>query len=166
MHEKQLRRLFCFLVFQHESVDEHTVASILETLSENNRLYPETFENGINSLNVGTIAELVGERHQILKGELRRIKTYRNKLMHGQLTGRKLSSRTLENDVQTVTEWIVALSNGAQSRFGYDGITRNTFRAAKASANLAVNQYPFSDAEGFKSWLTSLTRSGCGATVR
>jgi hypothetical protein len=118
-HEKQLRRLFCFLVFQHASV--------------------------------------VGDRYSELSVELDRIRAYRNKLMHGQITGQRISSLTIERDVKILVDWIVALAAGANLRFGYDGITRNTYRAAKESSKIAVSSYPFTNSDEFKKWLTKLT---------
>jgi hypothetical protein len=157
-YEKQLRRLFCFLVFQHSSVNETNLEEMIEVLSNNRHLYPETFQKGINQLNNGTVADLVGDRYEELAAELSRIKEYRNKLMHGQVTGQKIQSRTLEKDVRTLVDWIAALAAGADQRFGYDGIKRNTYRAAKESSKIEVSSYPFNNSDEFKKWLTKLTR--------
>jgi hypothetical protein len=81
-YEKQLRRLFCFLVFQHASVDKENLEDMVEAISGNNRLYPETFQKGINQLNNGNVADLVGDRYSKLSAELTRIRAYRNKLIH------------------------------------------------------------------------------------
>jgi hypothetical protein len=156
-HEKQLRRLFCFLVFQHASVDKENLEDMVEAISGNNRLYPETFQKGINQLNNGNVADLVGDRYSELSVELDRIRAYRNKLMHGQITGQRISSLTIERDVKILVDWIVALAAGANLRFGYDGITRNTYRAAKESSKIAVSSYPFTNSDEFKKWLTKLT---------
>jgi hypothetical protein len=156
-YEKQLRRLFCFLVFQHASVDKENLEDMVEAISGNNRLYPETFQKGINQLNNGNVADLVGDRYSKLSAELTRIRAYRNKLMHGQITGQRISSRTLERDVHILVDWIAALAAGASQRFGYDGISRNTYRAAKESSKIAISSYPFTNSDEFKIWLTTLT---------
>jgi hypothetical protein len=156
-HEKQLRRLFCFLVFQYVSVDKENLEDMVEAISGNNRLYPETFLKGINQLINGNVAELFGDRYSELSVELACIRAYRNKLMHGQITGQRVSSRTLERDLHILVDWIAALAAGANQRFGYDGITRNTYRAAKASSMIAVSSYPFTNSDEFKKWLTTLT---------
>ena len=39
-YEKQLRRLFSFLVYQHPPLNQTTVESIVSALVANNRLYP------------------------------------------------------------------------------------------------------------------------------
>lgn len=152
-YEKQLRRLFCFLVFQHPSITEKTINSVISVMAQNNSLYPETFIRGIRALGVMSVPALVGQNHSQLSAEVARIKKYRNKLMHGQATGLSIQSAQLERDVKWMVRWIAELAAGADAAFGYDGLRRNTFRAAKASANIAVATYPFSSATTFGTWL-------------
>ena len=49
-YEKQLRRLFCFLVFQHPRVDRDCVDKMVAALVQNNRLYPDTLMRAIEEL--------------------------------------------------------------------------------------------------------------------
>ncbi len=49
-YEKQLRRLFCFLVFQHPSINEQTIDSAITALVDNRRLNPRTFMAAIKAL--------------------------------------------------------------------------------------------------------------------
>jgi len=157
-YEKQLRRLFCFLVFQHPAITENTAEDVVAALAANNKLYPETFEKGIEALKVSKVSDLIGHEYDELKGEMKRIKSYRNKLMHGQITGKKITSREIERDVHLLVRWISALAAGAQQKFGYDGITRNTYRVAKATAHVAVDEFPFQTAGEFKDWLGALAK--------
>ena len=46
-YEKQLRRLFCYLVYQHPEITTSTIKHIMLAMADNNRLYPQTFINGI-----------------------------------------------------------------------------------------------------------------------
>ena len=55
-----------------------------------------------------------------------------------------------------IISWVTALANAAEVAFGYDGLKRNTYVAAKATANLHVQQYPFSTPAQLKTWLSSL----------
>jgi hypothetical protein len=155
-YEKQLRRLFCFLVFQHPSVTEKTINSVISVMAQNNSLYPETFIRGIRALGVTAVPGLIGQNHSQLATEVARIKKYRNKLMHGQATGLAIQSAQLERDVKWIVQWITELAVGAEAAFGYDGLKRNTFRAAKASAKIAVATYPFSSASTFGAWLRAV----------
>ena len=40
-YEKQLRRLFCFLVYQQPKVTANTINSVIGVLAQNNNLYPK-----------------------------------------------------------------------------------------------------------------------------
>lgn len=152
-YEKQLRRLFCFLVFQHPNITEKTITSVISAMARNSDLYPKTFIRGIRALGVTPVPALFGQNYSRLSGEVARIKRYRNKLMHGQVTGLSIQSSQLERDVKWIVQWISELAIGAEVAFGYDGLRRKTFTAAKESANIAVATYPFLSATTFGDWL-------------
>lgn len=155
-YEKQLRRLFCFLVYQHPKTTANTINSVITVLAQNNKLYPETFIRGIAALGVKSVPALVGPQHTHLTAEVQRIKKYRNKLMHGQATGQSIQSAQLERDVKHLVAWIEALASGADKEFGYDGLRRNTFREAKAGPNIAVAKFPFATNADFATWLKAI----------
>ncbi|MBI5463046.1 MAG: hypothetical protein HY941_12745 [Gammaproteobacteria bacterium] len=155
-YEKQLRRLFCFLVYQHPNITSKTINSVIGILAQSNNLYPDTFIRGIAALGVTPVPTLIGQRHQQLESEIARIKKYRNKLMHGQASGFSIQSAQLERDVKHIIEWIEALAIGADATFGYDGLRRNTFREAKANVNIAVAAFPFNTNAAFGKWLRAI----------
>lgn len=152
-YEKQLRRLFCFLVYQHPKITANTINSVIAVLAKNNDLYPETFIRGIAALGVKPVPALVGQQHAQLAADVQRIKKYRNKLMHGQATGQSIQSVQLERDVKHLIAWIEALASGADAEFGYDGLRRKTFREAKSNPNIAVANFPFTTNADFSTWL-------------
>lgn len=152
-YEKQLRRLFCFLVFQHSKITVNTIDEVIDAIAQSRRLYPETFIVGIDILSRVSVRELIGSRYEDLSKSLVTIKAYRNKLMHGQLTGLGIPSYRLERDVLSIVAWISCLAEGAEKHFGYDGLRRRTFSEAKSSTKFAVESYPFSTAKEFKEWL-------------
>lgn len=152
-YEKQLRRLFCFLVYQHPNITVHTINSLIIVIAQNNSIFPDKLIRGIASLGVKPVPALIGQRHAQLASEVRRIKLYRNKLMHGQATGQSIQSTQLEHDVKHLVSWIGDLASGADAEFGYDGLRRNTFREAKSNQNIAVANFPFSTNATFTQWL-------------
>src|SRR5260370_42338688 len=91
-YEKQLRRLFCFFVFQHPKITANQIDAVITVLAENRNLYPETFIAGIKALGVMSVPDLLGRSHGELWPQITRIKKYRNKLMHGQITGQNIKS--------------------------------------------------------------------------
>lgn len=156
-YEKQLRRLFSFFVFQHPKINEKTLDSVISAFAENRNLYPETFIAGIAALGVRPLLpDLLGTSYAELWEEITRIKKYRNKIMHGQFTGQGIKSAQLECDVIHIINWISAVAQAADMAFGYDGLRRKTYVAAKASANIHVQKYPFSNTTELKKWLSTL----------
>jgi len=155
-YEKQLRRLFSFFVFQHPKIDASTIDAVIAAFADNRNLYPETFIAGIKALGVTPLPKLLGNSYSAMWVEITRIKKYRNKLMHGQLTGQGISSAQLERDVLHIIAWIAAVASAADAAFGYDGLRRNTYVSAKASAKIHVQNYPFNTPAELKKWLSTL----------
>jgi hypothetical protein len=156
-YEKQLRRLFCFLVFQHPRIGAGDIDQVIAVMAANRKLYPDTFIKGIDALGPLTVRQLLGSQYGPLSAQIRRIKDYRNKLIHGQVTGQKITSKQLEKDVLWIIQWVHNLATSADSVFGYDGLRRNTYRAAKSGPLNSAQTYPFSNTRQFKSWLNKLT---------
>jgi len=157
-YEKQLRRLFCFLVFQHSAISESSIDEVISAMAQNSKLSPETFLKGIEALGVPPVPAIMGAHYDRLWPEIQRIKQIRNKLMHGQITGQGIRSSQLERHVVTIVDWIACLANAADSAYGYDGLKRNTFRAAKSAIPIVVTAYPFGDVRAFTSWLRTVAK--------
>jgi hypothetical protein len=155
-YEKQLRRLFSFFVFQHPKIIADKLDEVITAFAENRNLYPETFIEGIKQLGVTPIQNIMGESYKQLWPEIKRIKKYRNKIMHGQHTGQRIQSAQLEKDVIHIINWISSLAETADSEYGYDGLKRKTYVAAKSSGKINVNKYPFSNSTELKTWLSTL----------
>lgn len=155
-YEKQLRRLFCFLIFQHPKISADQINEVIAILAENRNLYPETFIAGIKALGVTSVPKLLGERYVQLSREIGRIKKYRDKLIHGQVSGQGITSVQLERDILWIVEWIACLADAAEYAFGYDGLRRNTYRTARSTAKIAVANYPFTTPTELKAWLSML----------
>jgi len=155
-YEKQLRRLFSFFVFQHPGLSKAQLDGVISAFAENRNLYPETFILGIKRLGAMPIPALMGDSYRRLWPEIKRIKRYRNKILHGQHTGENIKSDALERDVILLVEWISALANASIPVFGYDGLKRNTFSAAKAAPVSVKGSYPFSTPSELKDWLGTL----------
>lgn len=155
-YEKQLRRLFSFFVFQHPNITEATLDSVIAAFAANRNLNPESFISGIKALGVTPLPKLLGSSHSQLWAGITRIKKYRNKIMHGQHTGQGITSAQLERDVVHIIKWISAVARASDTAFGYDGLKRKTYVAAKASANIHVQKYPFTTPRELKAWLATL----------
>lgn len=104
-----------------------------------------------------SVPKLLGSHYAELSGHIGRIQKYRNKLVHGQVTGQSIKSRQLERDVLWIMAWVSCLATEAEKEFGYDGLKRKTYRSAKATSKIAVAEFPFDSPVEFKTWLSSLT---------
>ncbi len=155
-YEKQLRRLFSFLVFQHPKITADKIDGVIAAFAENRNLYPETFIKGIKLLGVRPVQNIMGESYKELWPEIIRIKKYRNKIMHGQHTGQGIQSAQLEKDVIHIVNWISTLAEAADTEYGYDGLKRKTYVAAKSSGKINIDKYPFTNPAELKSWLSTL----------
>lgn len=151
--EKQLRRLFSYLVFQNPAFSKSDEKALVKVFVDHNRLYSHTFIRCIERLGTTTVEALVGHKYAHYQKEIARIKKYRNKIMHGQITGENLQSPQLERDIQLLRDWIAMLAVGAQKALGYDGIARNTFIKAKSGPSISKIQYPFTTVDEFEAWL-------------
>ncbi len=87
--------MFCLLIFQHPNISEDQIEEIIIILAENRKLFPYTFVTGIEALEVGSVQDLLASRYQELSNEIERIRKYRNKLLHGQITGQGIRSPQL-----------------------------------------------------------------------
>ena len=146
-YEKQLSCLFYFLVFQHPSVTNETIESMVTVLANDNQRYPETFVRGIDALNVRSVRELMGAQYEVLYSKINRIRAYRNKLMRGQITGQRITSRQIERDVAYIINWATTLATAAVAEFGYDGVGRDTFRSVKSAKKPALQDFPFGNTD-------------------
>jgi hypothetical protein len=158
-YEKQLRRLFCFLIYQHlRSHHGAAIDQVIAVLAQNGNLYPHTFVAGINSLGLTSIEQLVGPRHGALAAEIERVRGYRNKLIHGQVSGQNISTRNLERDVAYLIEWIGLLAHGAEHEFGYNGLRRNTYSRAKNASDFVGAAWSFRTPAELAEWLPTLNQ--------
>lgn len=154
--EKQLRRLLCFLVYQHEMVDRFNKEDIVTILVESENLSPRVFIAAIEALHVPTVKDMIGADHSRLHQAISKVRKLRNKIAHGQVTGLKLDAKALEQHVHLIIEWIAQLADGAHRAIGYDGLRRNTYRTAKLLPNAVAVAYPFETTDEFKGWLKKI----------
>ena len=120
-------------------------------------IYYEGFIKGFEALHPKSIADLVGSDHSGLQRLLAVIKELRNKIFHGQITGRELSRETLIDYVRGLQRWCRLLGEGAHRYFGYEGFD-NSFQ--KSSDVTLAFRYKFSltGVTDYKNLLKTLRR--------
>ena len=151
--EKQFRRLFCYLVFQSPDISDTNLDEYVAVLVANRNLYSDSFIRGFDALCPTSLRKLVGDGYDDYLREIERIKRYRNKLLHGQITGVKIKSPQLEKDIKLLRQWVCVVAESCSAAVGYDGFDRNTFRKAKSAERFVVAKYPFTNPRTFEKWL-------------
>lgn len=125
--ERQIRRLVTYLVFQFPCFSSADIHPLREALSRNTSVHFEGFERGFDTLYPRTVSELIGAQYARLRGRLNEAMDYRNKIFHGQLTSKYLSTQDLLEIVDDIRAWCDALARGAYTEFDYDGFSGDSF---------------------------------------
>jgi hypothetical protein len=124
--ERQIRKLFTYLVFQFPFLSVTDIASFRDTLAQNRNVYFNGFVRGIDALSPRSVEDLVGVEYPTLYAEIQQAIKYRNKIFHGQLTDQYLSRKDLLEIVTSIRKWCEGLARHAEAEFGYDGFARNS----------------------------------------
>lgn len=131
--ERQLRRLFTYLIFQSEAFGLQDIEALRGVLSANGNVYFDGFEQGIDALCHTSVAQLVGPDYDVLRPVLRDAGLVRNKIFHGQLTDKCLQREDLAEFSNDIRRWCELLARNAQLELGYDGFARHSFRKGPAA---------------------------------
>ena len=126
--ERQLRKLFTYLVFQFPCFSSSDIGALRNTLVNNRHIYFSEIETCINALCSSTVEHMVGANYNHLRQRVEQAIECRNKIFHGQLTQRYLSREDLLDFVGDIRGWCDTLAEGAVLHVGYDGFARDSFR--------------------------------------
>ena len=120
--ERQVRRIFTHIVYQSPSFRLDHIDDLIRLLAENRRVYLKGFIGGIEQLGPAPLSEMYQGDYKLDLMNLKRAQEYRNKIFHGQLTGKGLGTGELLKMVDQLKDWCEKLANGSSERIGYDGI--------------------------------------------
>ncbi|MGH7874633.1 MAG: hypothetical protein ACREQO_20780 [Candidatus Binatia bacterium] len=151
--EKQLRKLFCYLLYRNPAVSDANLEEYVRVLAEERRLSPGAFIKCFDALSTTSLRDIVGLDYDANWREIKRIRRYRNTLLHGKISGQKITSRQLERDIVFLRRWVESVAKSCDQVIGYNGIGRNTFRKAKEKQKITT-QSPYGSATDFKRWLS------------
>lgn len=156
--ERQLRRIFTYLIFQHRNYsNREDVKELRDILSHNRRMYFDNFIIGIDIIYCKTVRDIYGgdyvEDYKLLK----EFTKDRNKIFHGQLTKDRLKRKELIERVNLMMKWSKQISISFNDEVGFDGFQRNSFRKSKKELKL-INCDEFSTIEKYKQLLKEIER--------
>jgi hypothetical protein len=131
--ERQVRKLFTYLVYQSSAFSPKDVRQLRETLAACTSVYFEGIVKGLNALSPVSVKQLVGPEYPRLWPRFKEFAQHRNKIFHGQITAKGLSRAQLLKNVSDIHVWCDSLGAGAERELGYDGFGRNSFRKSSVT---------------------------------
>jgi hypothetical protein len=129
--EKQLRMLTANILYQGSMFaesDDSSRQAIRAALVKRNNIKHDHFIGGIRRLTGQPMNTIIGDRYKYLKREIEQAYGFRQKIFHGQQTGKNLKARDLAMSQARVREWCEILAREGAVRFGYDGFSRNSLQ--------------------------------------
>ncbi len=128
--EKQARRIFTYIVFQYPAFDLSQYRKILTAIASKRHIYFEDFIKGFDCIYLKTFEDVVGSAlyKPFLSTDFPRIQKLRNKILHGQPTGKNLSAADLKKEIDVIKRWCEVVSNAMMTEIGFDGLEWNSFR--------------------------------------
>jgi hypothetical protein len=126
--ERQVRKLFTHLIYQAPVFGVADVPALRSALVASRRVYFGGFLDGIDALYARPVEDLVGPDYLRLKARLGEAIDHRNKIFHGQLTSRSLTTSELISLSGDIRVWCTTLGNNSSAEVGYDGFGRNSFQ--------------------------------------
>ena len=90
--------------------DGKHIPEIIKIISSKKYLYFENFIKGFDAIYSRSFADIVKDKYEKFITEKRRIKKFRNKILHGQLTGEGLSVDDLRNELYLIPDPLSCLN--------------------------------------------------------
>jgi len=100
--ERQVRKLFTYLVYQSSAFGKKDVRQLRETLATSKKVYFEGIVAGLDVVSPVSVKQLVGSQYGRLWPRFREFAQHRNKIFHGQITVQGLSRRQLLKNVSDI----------------------------------------------------------------
>ncbi len=160
--EKQSRRIFTYLVFQYPEFNLSHYRKILDKIAEKGDLYFENFINGFDSIYPQTFESIIGSNQfkQFLSIDFPRIKKLRNKILHGQPTGKNLSASDLKSEIEVMQKWCQAVSESMMKEIGFDGLEWNSFRKNHDKDLVSTYRVKISDLNALDTFIKTNMKRG------
>lgn len=128
--EKQARRIFTYTIYQFSAFDLSHYRDVLTVIASKRFLYFENFIKGFDVIYPKSFEVIVGSSlyNSFLKTDFPRIQKLRNKILHGQPTGKNLSTNDLKKEIDVIQKWCLNVAESMMTEIGYDGLEWNSFR--------------------------------------
>ena len=118
--DKQIRRIFTNLVYRSGVSPEDVSSIIVKAI-----LYPDDFIRGIDKLCKISFADIIGEDYQKLNEDWNNLREDRNKILHGQVTGKNYGPEDLKKLVKSIRKWMLLIAERMSDKIGYNGLGKS-----------------------------------------
>lgn len=156
--ERQVRKLFTFLIYQNPNYCNRDSKKLREILTNNRQVYFKNFILGINEILNHSINELYGEDYNNDLKNITNLIAIRNKIFHGQVTKFYLTRDELIAKTNEIKKWCEKLSITMINEIGYDGFERNSYRKSNLILNLK-NIEKFETYEKYECFIENICES-------
>jgi hypothetical protein len=120
-HERQLRKVVAYLLFQATEGTDKDREEIRKAFMAKQSLSHNSFIGAVRKLTNANVRTLVGDRYKVLKASLDGAYKARQKIFHGQQTGKGLTRRQLVKMTGDIQDWCSLLAESFARQFGYEG---------------------------------------------
>lgn len=155
--ERQMRRIFTFLIFQHDNYCNRDGTKLRQVLVDNSEMYFDNFIKGIDLILHKTVADIYGQGYNDDFNQIKEITSVRNKIFHGQVTGKKLTRAELIERVNLMRKWCKNIADKFKEEIKYDGFGRNAYQKAEGKLNLK-NSESFDTVDNYKNFLKTIAK--------
>lgn len=121
--EKQIRRVFTYLIFQNPTYSIKDYNELRRTLASNTKIYFTGFISGIDLILPQSLKHIYGENYENDIQKVVEFTKERNKIFHGQITKDGLTRDDLISRVEHLKVWCENISEKLIVEIGYDGFS-------------------------------------------
>ena len=123
--ERQARRVFTYMIYQYPVFGIGNYRQIVGAIASKIYLDFPQFVKGFDALYPVSIESIVGNSlyTPFMGTDFPRIKGYRNKIIHGQLTGKSLNANDLKKEIDIISNWCSKLAESMITEVGFDGFS-------------------------------------------
>ena len=151
--ERQIRRIFTHIVYQHNSFRNEDIQKLIDTLAGNKKIQFKHFIPAINLLYPKTVEAIYGENYSDSKNRIDAAEEIRNKIFHGQPTGMNLTRHELIEIVINIRCWCTNLATSFNQEIGYDGFVRDSYQKSTLPEAFKDITWTFNSVDGYSKFL-------------